>query len=111
MNKKYYTLGCCGIDCGLCPRFYTSGSSKCPGCCGADFKEKHPSCSFVTCCFKKSNIEVCAECAKFPCEKFDNETGDADSFITHGRVMKNQKFIKENGIDIFIKQRVSHRNR
>jgi hypothetical protein len=21
--KKYGTIGCCGIDCGLCPRFYT----------------------------------------------------------------------------------------
>jgi hypothetical protein len=24
------TIGCCGIDCGLCPRYYTDGPSRCP---------------------------------------------------------------------------------
>jgi len=36
----------CGIDCGLCPGFYISGYSACPGCGGLNFKEKHPSCGF-----------------------------------------------------------------
>lgn len=40
MTKKIYTLGCCGLDCGLCPRFYTEGSSRCPGCCGENFEKK-----------------------------------------------------------------------
>jgi len=34
--KIYNTIGCCGIDCGLCPRFYTKGDSVCPGCGGTD---------------------------------------------------------------------------
>jgi len=41
--KKFETIGCCGIDCGLCPRFHTTGTSACPGCGGLEFKEKHPS--------------------------------------------------------------------
>ncbi|HNR04634.1 MAG TPA: DUF3795 domain-containing protein, partial [Bacillota bacterium] len=49
MGKKIHTLGCCGLDCGLCPRFFTEGASRCPGCCGVDFENKHPSCSFITC--------------------------------------------------------------
>ena len=104
MGKKIPAIGCCGLDCGLCPRFYTEGSSKCPGCCGVDFEKKHPSCSFVTCCIKKKNLEVCGECSDFPCPKFDKETGETDSFITHRRVIYNLNFIKKSGITAFIEQ-------
>src|SRR4030043_2461389 len=68
--KEYPTIGVCGLDCGLCPRYYTQGTSRCPGCGGPDFFNKHPSCSFITCCVKKKNLEVCAECSDFPCSKF-----------------------------------------
>lgn len=104
MLKKIPTLGCCGLDCGLCPRFYTEGPSRCPGCCGDDFFNKHPSCSFITCCVKKNNLEVCAECNSFPCAKFEKETGETDSFITHRVVLHNQNFIKKYGIAKFIEQ-------
>jgi hypothetical protein len=104
MNKKIPSVGCCGLDCGLCPRFYTEGSSKCPGCHGVDFENKHPSCSFITCCFKKKNLEVCGECNDFPCPKFDKETGEFDSFVTHRRVIQNQNTIKKSGITVFIEQ-------
>ena len=104
MSKKIPTLGCCGIDCGLCPRFYTEGSSRCPGCYGVDFEKKHPSCSFVTCCFKKKNLEVCGECGDFPCPKSAKETGEFDSFVTHRRVIPNQNFIRESGIGAFMEQ-------
>ncbi|HEX3046252.1 MAG TPA: DUF3795 domain-containing protein [Bacillota bacterium] len=104
MLRKIPALGCCGLDCGLCPRYYTEGSSKCPGCGGADFETKHPSCSFITCCVKKKNLEVCAECADFPCVKFEKETGEADSFVTHRRVMQNQSFIKQYGVASFVEQ-------
>lgn len=104
MLKKLPTLGCCGLDCGLCPRYYTNGSSKCPGCCGKGFENKHPSCSFITCCVKKRNLEVCAECLEFPCSKFDKETGETDSFVTHRKVLPNQNFIKKFGTAKFIEQ-------
>jgi len=35
---------------------------RCPGCCGPEFFNKHPSCSFITCCVKRNDLEVCAEC-------------------------------------------------
>lgn len=104
MNKRYPKLGCCGLDCGLCPRYYTAGTSRCPGCCGPDFFMKHPSCPFITCCVKKNNLEVCGECREFPCPKFDRETGESDSFITHRNVMKNQNFIRKYGIQFFLEQ-------
>ncbi len=101
VGKKYPTIGVCGLDCGLCPRYYTVGPSRCPGCCGSDFFNKHPSCSFITCCVKKKNLEVCSECSEFPCVKF-KDAGKYDSFLTYRKVMPNLGFIKEHGIRKFI---------
>jgi len=85
----------------LCPRYYTIGPSRCPGCCGPDFFNKHPSCSFITCCVKKKKLEICAECSEFPCKKF-KDAGKYDSFLTYRKVMPNLGFIKEHGIRKFI---------
>jgi hypothetical protein len=107
--KTYPTIGCCGLDCGLCPRFYTVGHSRCPGCAGPDFFNKHPSCSFITCCVKKKNLEVCAECSEFPCSKFKSEQEyqqrqGSSSYPPEIKILPNLNFIKKNGIEKFIKQ-------
>lgn len=102
--RKYPTIGCCGIDCGLCPRFYTVGASRCPGCCGEGFEEVHPPCGFITCCMKKHGLNVCAECVDFPCKRFEKETGERDSFVLHRKVMPNQHLIAEIGIGEFVKR-------
>lgn len=105
--KTYLTIGCCGLDCGLCPRYYTVSGSKCPGCCGPDFFNKHPSCSYITCCVKKRNLEVCAQCDEFPCSKFKSwlvSGGEYDSFITHKKANDNLRFIRKHGIERFIEQ-------
>ena len=110
--KTYPTIGCCGLDCGLCPRFYTVGHSRCPGCAGPDFFNKHPSCSFITCCVKKKNLEVCAECSDFPCSKFKSDEEyqqlqGSSSYPPNKKVMPNLNFIKKHGIEKFIKQQRS----
>ncbi len=102
--KKNNTIGCCGIDCGLCPRFYTKGDSVCPGCGGLNFKEKHPSCGFVTCCVVKNGFEVCSDCKDYPCPRFDPEKEGFDSFVTHKKVFSNLDSIKKNGIEYFLSQ-------
>lgn len=102
--KTYSTIGCCGIDCGLCPRFNSNGASACPGCCGKDFRDKHPSCGFVTCCVGKRGLETCADCSEFTCKRFDREGSGLDSFVTHRSVFPNLESIKFNGIDQFILQ-------
>jgi hypothetical protein len=102
--KKHSTIGCCGIDCGLCPRYHTKGDSVCPGCDGPDFKLKHPSCGFVTCCVSKKELEVCSDCTDYPCKRFDSEKQGYDSFVTHRKVFSNLEFLKNNGINTFIKQ-------
>lgn len=108
--KKHETIGCCGIDCGLCPRFYTSGTSTCPGCGGLNFKEKHPSCGFLTCCVKKNGLEVCSDCKDYPCKRFDSEKSGYDSFVTHRKVFVNLEFIKSQGMTQFICQQKDRMN-
>lgn len=100
-SKRFPTLGCCGIDCGLCPRYYTEGASRCPGCAGPGFSEKHPSCSVVTCCLVKRHQETCAECGEFPCDKIRG-WDRADSFVTHRNSMTNLVRVRERGMAPFM---------
>jgi hypothetical protein len=107
--KKYSTIASCGLDCGLCPRFYTVGPSRCPGCAGPDFFAKHPSCSFITCCVKDKNLEVCAECPTFPCSKFKTKEEyqrmkESPSYPPLRKVMPNLTFIKKHGLEKFLEQ-------
>jgi hypothetical protein len=85
------------------------GASRCPGCCGPEFFSKHPSCSFMTCCVKKKNLEVCAECPDFPCPKFKSdqeyqELKESSSYPSYKKVIPNLDFIKEHGIKEFAGQ-------
>ena len=110
--KKYPTISVCGLDCGLCPRYYTIGSSRCPGCAGPDFFNKHPSCSFITCCVKKKNLEVCAECSEFPCSKFKSneeyqQLKESSSYPSSKKILSNLNFIKKHGIKKFMEQQGS----
>jgi hypothetical protein len=100
--KKYETIAACGIDCGLCSRFYTKGNSACPGCGGLNFKEKHPSCGVLTCCVTKNGFETCADCKDFPCFRFKTESAGCDSFTTHKKMISNLEEIKLVGIEQFI---------
>ncbi len=105
--KAYPAIGVCGLDCGLCPRYYTSGPSRCPGCGGPGFPEKHPSCSFITCCVKKRGFEVCGQCPEFPCSKFKSEeeynrVKPSSSYPPYRKVLSNLRFIEEKGLEKFV---------
>ncbi len=102
--KQFSTIGCCGIDCGLCTRYHSDGPSACPGCGAPNFKDNHPSCGFVTCCVIKRGYETCADCTDFPCSRFDAEREGRDSFVTHRKVFENLEAIRENGLETFLKE-------
>jgi hypothetical protein len=107
--KVFPTIGVCGLDCGLCPRYYTVGTSRCPGCGGPGFLDKHPSCSFITCCVKKRGLEVCGQCPEFPCPRFksDEEYRQAplsSSYPPDRKLLSNLRFIREKGIQAFARQ-------
>ncbi len=108
-TRQYPTIGVCGLDCGLCPRFYTVGSSRCPGCAGSGFYDKHPTCSFITCCVRNKHLEVCSECSDFPCAKFKSaeeykQVTESSSYPSCKKILPNLYFIKEHGVKKFIQQ-------
>ncbi len=108
-RKKYPTIAACGLECGMCPRFYTVGPSRCPGCAGPGFHEKHPTCSFITCCVKERHFEVCSECPEFPCPKFQSaedygKMEESSSYPTRKTIMRNLLFIQKQGIGRFMEQ-------
>lgn len=106
--KRYPTIAVCGLDCGLCPRYYTVGKSRCPGCCGLNFFTKHPSCSFITCCVKKKGLETCGECPEFPCSKFkkvkDYRAVESSSYPPARKMLPNLHFIRRHGVERFVRE-------
>ena len=99
--KKYPLFSACGLNCGLCPRYYTDGNSKCPGCGGENFTEKHCSCSILPCTERKG-VEFCYLCDEYPCKRYTKP--DKDSFITHQNMMKDNEKAKNIGINAYIKE-------
>ena len=89
----------CGLNCGLCPRYYTQGTSRCPGCAGESFSEVHPPCGVLSCCQRKS-IEYCFECEEYPCKKYDG-AGTSDSFISHKNRIRDLEKAKQLGMDAY----------
>lgn len=103
--KKYPVVGACGLNCGLCPRYHSAGASRCPGCCGPDFWQKHPGCAVITCCVKQRNLETCAECPDWTgCAKAAKRLDwgkSHDSVISYRPLTANFAFIQAHGIDEF----------
>jgi len=97
--RAYPLFSACGLNCGLCPRYNTDGSSRCPGCGGEDFLETHCSCSILPCCERK-DVEFCYDCDEFPCKKY-NGADQSDSFITHENQFKDMNKAKQIGIDVY----------
>lgn len=103
--KKFILVGACGLSCRLCPRHYTEGTSRCPGC-GSEYRIC-VGCGFITCCSKK-NIESCAQCDdKIGCERFNKSLDfakDYDTFLSHKQIPANLEFIEKHGVEEFDKQ-------
>ena len=93
--RKYPLFALCGLNCGLCPRYRTEGTSKCPGCGGPDFHLKHPACAVITCNKKHDNVEFCFQCSLFPCEKYIKPSA-TDSFISYTNVIDDFKKAKDD---------------
>ena len=98
-NREYPLFSACGLNCGLCPRHYADGKSKCPGCAGADFSKVHPSCGVLSCCQRKG-IEYCFLCDEFPCKKYDGADLH-DSFITHKNQFTDLEKAKHLGMEAY----------
>ncbi len=98
-NRQYPLFSACGLNCGLCPRYYTDGASKCPGCAGTGFSAVHPPCGVLSCCQRKG-FDYCFMCGEFPCKKYDN-ADLYDSFITHRNQLRDLEKVMEIGIEAY----------
>ena len=101
-SRKYPIYSLCGLNCGLCPNYHSTGSFICSGCGGKSFYKVHPKCSSITCGITK-DIEYCHECDEFPCSKYahlDNEI-IYDSFISYQNVKNDIEKVKNIGIDSY----------
>ena len=97
-QRSYPHFSACGLNCGLCPRHYTDGSSRCPGCGGEDFSAKHPACGVLSCSTKRG-LEYCYLCDEYPCKKYDKAL--VDSFITHQHIFTDPERAKRLGIEAY----------
>jgi hypothetical protein len=89
----------CGLNCGLCPRHYTAGASRCPGCAGDGFNAVHPACGVLTCA-QKRGLESCCLCEDFPCKKLDG-VDQKDSFITHKNQLRDLDKARGIGLEAY----------
>ncbi len=103
--KENNLIGCCGIFCGLCSRFHSKAKSRCLGC-GPDGHCSY--CSIYRCCVRKRELETCADCHEFPCDKFA-KWFDADSFVTHRKCLDNIQQIKSVGVDEFLPEQIERK--
>ena len=101
-QRKCPQFSACGLNCGLCPRYHTSGTSRCPGCAGEGFSAKHPNCGVLSCCQRK-NLEYCFQCDEFPCEKYDG-VDQSDSFISHHNQLRDLSKAKSISIDSYSRE-------
>ncbi len=101
--KLFPTVGACGLDCGLCPRHYADGPSRCPGCSAETYNG--PGCALQRCCVRGHGLECCAECAETKgCRllgRVMNASAEGDSFISYLPVPENHKLIREIGVAEF----------
>jgi len=96
-TRKYPLFSAYGLNCGLCPRYQTEGSSKCPGCGGDYFLTKHPSCGVLS-CSQEHKFEYCHICNEYPCKKYAG-ADTFDSFITHLNQFKDNEKMKRIGFE------------
>jgi hypothetical protein len=99
IERHYPRFSACGLNCGLCPRYHTEGKSRCPGCAGKGFSEKHPSCGVLSCSQRK-RVEYCYQCDEYPCQKYDG-ADLFDSFITHKNQFHDLDKAKRIGIEAY----------
>lgn len=97
-KRVFPAFSLCGLNCGLCPRYQMEGSSKCPGCGGADFHLKHPSCAVINCNRKHDNVEYCYQCSIYPCERYAKQS-EVDSFISYKNVLSDFEKARQLGLE------------
>jgi hypothetical protein len=102
--EEKHLASCCGLYCGLCPRFQSKAPSRCLSC---HLGEQHSYCSVYRCCVTKRGLFTCADCDEYPCERLLRVLGveeGLDSFISHKPALPNLDRIREVGLEIYLEE-------
>jgi hypothetical protein len=97
--------GCCGVYCGLCPRYQSTAKSRCPGC---KILSLTISCKLYNCCVKAKTLVTCADCRDFPCDKYERFF-DWDTFVTRKVCRPNIERIQKAGLKTFLQEQYQKR--
>ena len=109
MLEEKHRAGCCGLYCGLCPRFQSKAASRCLSC---HLGEQHSYCSVYRCCVTKRELFTCADCDEYPCERLLRVLGveeGLDSFISHKPALPNLDRIREVGLETYLEEQRGRR--
>ena len=98
-HRQNPLFSACGLHCGLCPRYYTGGGSRCPGCGGENFAAVHPPCGVLS-CSQRRGLEYCWQCEAYPCGRYDGADA-SDSFITHFNQLRDNEKAKAMGAEAY----------
>jgi hypothetical protein len=107
--EEKHLASCCGLYCGLCPRFQSKAPSRCLSC---HLGEQHSYCSVYRCCVTKRGLFTCADCDEYPCERLLRVLGveeGLDSFISHKPALPNLDRIREVGLEAYLGQQRERR--
>lgn len=113
VTEEASLAGCCGLYCGLCPRFQSKAPSRCPGC--KLLNEERTFCGVFGCCVGKRGLVTCADCDEYPCHRLLAKLGIAadgsalDSFISHKPALPNLNKIKDVGLDTWLEEQRQRR--
>jgi hypothetical protein len=120
------SLGICGLYCGTCPKYLAyqeqdkselnkmSETDKVPvediRCDGCLSDHVYPTCrdcrhGFRRCAEEKK-VTWCFQCPEFPCKRLKDfsKIHVVNGIWQHKKVIENQQFMKDNGIEEWIKQ-------
>lgn len=91
-------VGCCGIFCGLCPKYQSKAPSRCIAC---RLGEQHDWCSIYRCCVKKKGFFTCIECDEYPCGRYVRRKWGLDYWTK--KATENLDEIKKSGFGSWLK--------
>ena len=92
-KEEFDIAGCCGIFCGLCPKYQSKAPSRCEGC---RLTEAHSWCSIYKCCVVKKGFITCIECEEYPCDRYLRRGWGEDPLSKDAQI--NLTSIKDTGM-------------